>query len=116
MYTVVGTQHHLPYVIAVTNHKSNPRRNGKQSSRYIYDTMGIKLTHSTNQMDILEVYTVLDYTINLVNGKSTSCYIFMHASGVISWRSKLQDCTTLSMIEAEYIAASKAAKETIWLQ
>jgi hypothetical protein len=56
------------------------------------------------------------YVGNPDNRKSTSGYVFMHAGGAISWRSKLQDCTTFSMTEAEYIAASKVAKEAIWLQ
>uniref|UniRef100_A0A3Q7FGH2 Reverse transcriptase Ty1/copia-type domain-containing protein n=1 Tax=Solanum lycopersicum TaxID=4081 RepID=A0A3Q7FGH2_SOLLC len=34
----------------------------------------------------------------------------------ISWQSKLKKCVALSTTEAEYIAASEAGKEIIWLK
>lgn len=60
-------------------------------------------------------YTYVDYAGIVDNKRSTSCYIFTFARGAISWRSCLQDCTSLSTIEAEYVAASDASKEAIWL-
>ena len=33
----------------------------------------------------------------------------------ISWMSKLQECTTTSTTEAEYVVASDATKEALWL-
>eukprot|EP00253_Pinus_taeda_P023235 PITA_23235 len=48
--------------------------------------------------------------------RSTSGYVFTLAGGVISWMSKLQNVVALSTTEAEYIAASHACKEEIWLK
>ena len=35
---------------------------------------------------------------------------------VVSWISKLKKVVSLSSIEAEYVDATKASKEMIWLQ
>ena len=47
--------------------------------------------------------------------KSTTVYYFKFGNGAISWKSKLQKCTTTSTTEAKYVAASDAAKEALWL-
>eukprot|EP00253_Pinus_taeda_P026081 PITA_26081 len=47
---------------------------------------------------------------------STSGYVFTLAGGAISWMSKLQNIVSLSTTEAEYIAASHACKEAVWLK
>ena len=48
--------------------------------------------------------------------KSTSGYMFTLGSGAISWRSVKQSCITESTTEAEYVAASEAIKEVVWLR
>ena len=63
----------------------------------------------------VEGYTDSDYAGNTDNRKSTSGYVFTYGGGAISWRSKLQECTVLSTTEAEYIVASDATKEVVWL-
>ncbi|MCO5609880.1 hypothetical protein L7F22_064113 [Adiantum nelumboides] len=60
-------------------------------------------------------FTDSDYAGDLDNKRSTSGYVFTLAGGAVSWRSRLQDCVTQSTTEAEYVAASKACKEAIWL-
>ena len=39
----------------------------------------------------------------------------MIIGGAVSWRSRLQNCTSMSTTEVEYIVASEACKEAIWL-
>ena len=48
--------------------------------------------------------------------KSTSGYVFTLGGGSISWRSVKQSSIADSTMEGEYIAASEAAKEAIWLK
>jgi len=43
-------------------------------------------------------------------------YIFFMAGAPISWNSKKQTCTAASSNEAEYIAASDAAREAWWIR
>ena len=47
---------------------------------------------------------------------STSGMVFMFASGAISWRTKKQTTVALSSTEAEYVAATLAVKEGLWLK
>ena len=47
---------------------------------------------------------------------STSKYVFTLGGGAISWRSVKQSSIADSTMEAEYIAASEAAKEAVWLK
>jgi len=42
--------------------------------------------------------------------------MFTLGSGAVRWVSRLQKIVTLSMTEAEYIAATEAYKELIWLK
>ena len=48
--------------------------------------------------------------------KSTSGYVFTLGGGAISWRSVKQSSIADSTMEAEYIVASEAAKEAVWLR
>ncbi|KAJ9552953.1 hypothetical protein OSB04_016998 [Centaurea solstitialis] len=43
-------------------------------------------------------------------------YVFILNGGAISWKSSKQDTIADSTIEAEYIAASNATKEAVWLR
>ncbi|MCO5580514.1 hypothetical protein L7F22_034382 [Adiantum nelumboides] len=47
--------------------------------------------------------------------KSTTGWIYTFAGFAISLRSVLQDCTSISTTEVEYVALSEACKEAIWL-
>jgi hypothetical protein len=48
--------------------------------------------------------------------RSTTGYVFTIGGTTISWISKLQKVVSLSTIEAEYVVATEASKEMIWLQ
>ena len=61
-------------------------------------------------------YTDLDFQSDLEFGKSTSGYVFTLGGGAISWRSVNQSSIADSTMEVEYIVASEAAKEVMWLR
>ena len=46
--------------------------------------------------------------------KSISGFIIMLDQGEVSWGSKKQMSVSLSMIEAEFVAASTAVREILW--
>jgi hypothetical protein len=39
-----------------------------------------------------------------------------YGNALVSWRSKLHSCICLSTAEAEYVGATEAVKETMWLR
>ncbi|KAH9681558.1 CCHC-type domain-containing protein [Citrus sinensis] len=57
-----------------------------------------------------------DFTGKLDRRKSTSGYMFVLNSCLISWKSSLQSVVALSSIEAEFIATTEAVKEAMWLR
>ena len=60
-------------------------------------------------------YTYSDFAGCVDGRKSTIGYCLTFSNGAISWKSKLLECTATSTTEAEYVAASNAAKEALWL-
>ena len=60
-------------------------------------------------------YTDSDFQSDIESRKSTSGYVFILGGGAVS-RSVKQSSIANSTIEVEYIAASKAAKEAVWLK
>ena len=61
-------------------------------------------------------YTDADWAGDRDTRKSTSGYVFLMQGAPISWRSKRQECVALSTAEAEYIAATEATKESLFLK
>ena len=50
------------------------------------------------------------------DSKSQSGYVFTLNGGAVSWKSSKQEMTADSTTESEYIAASEAAKEAVWIK
>ena len=61
-------------------------------------------------------YTDSDFQSDIESRKSTFGYVFTLGGGAVSWRSVKQSRITDSTMEAEYIIASEAAKEVVWLK
>jgi hypothetical protein len=87
----------------------------KHIFRYLVVTQDYDIKFGPNEPSGPVGFTDSDYAGCLDTWKSTSGYFFRFGTGAISWRSKLQDCMATSTTEAEYVAASDAAKEALWL-
>ena len=61
-------------------------------------------------------YVDSDFAGDLDKRRLTSGYVFTFAGGAISWMSKLQNIVALSTTEVEYVGASHACKEVVWLK
>ncbi|KAJ9567436.1 hypothetical protein OSB04_003402 [Centaurea solstitialis] len=61
-------------------------------------------------------YSDASFQTNRDDFRSQSGYVFTLNGGAISWKSSKQDTIADSTTEAEYIEASDAAKEAVWLK
>ncbi|KAL4324315.1 hypothetical protein GQ457_11G026210 [Hibiscus cannabinus] len=61
-------------------------------------------------------YTDASFQTDKEDSRSQSGFVFCFNGGVVSWKSSKQDTIVDSTIEAEYIVASKAAKEAVWIK
>ena len=65
---------------------------------------------------MLEGYTDVDLAGDIDFRKSMLGYLTTFAGGAVSWQSKLQKYVALSTTEAEYITATEAYKEMLWMK
>jgi hypothetical protein len=86
----------------------------KRIMRYLIGTWSYQLTFGSDYQE-LEGYSDADGSTQ-EHRHAISGYAFLLDGGAISWASKKQEIIALSTTEAEYIAATHAAKEAIWLQ
>jgi hypothetical protein len=86
-----------------------------QVLRYLTGTRHDGITYGLNPDDIIG-YCDADFAGDLDTRRSTTGYIFRMFGGAISWSSRLQVTVAASTTEAEYMAASAACKEALWLR
>ena len=122
-YAVTATRPDLAQALGTVNQFcSNPGEEhwkaAKRILRYIKGTIDYGITFDGNEeTDVkLQCYVDADWGSNPNGRKSQSGYLFTICGGVISWASKKQSVVTLSSTEAEYIAASLASQEAVWLR
>ena len=64
----------------------------------------------------LHGHSDVDWASDLDKRKSTTGYMYTLGGGAISWGSKKQTSTAMSMAEAEHIACITAVQEAVWLR
>ncbi|KAH9687275.1 hypothetical protein KPL70_014703 [Citrus sinensis] len=87
----------------------------KRILRYIRGTSDVALCYGGSEFTV-KGYVDSDFAGDLDKRKSTTGYVFTFAGAAVSWVSKLQTVVALSTTEAEYMAATQACKEAIWIQ
>jgi hypothetical protein len=120
MYSMVSTMPSLAQPLSVVSkYLSKPTTTMCNLVRHIcqyvrgnMDHNGILFPSTKSELQI-EGYVDAAYANNN-RSKSTSGYCFLLNGAIVSWKSKCQPVIALSVAEAEYIAATEAAKEAIW--
>ena len=86
----------------------------KRIFRYLKGTRELSLVYGGKKED-LQGWVDADGA-SQEHRRAITGYVFMVDGSVISWSSKKQELVTLSTMEAEYVAATQAAKEAMWLR
>eukprot|EP00253_Pinus_taeda_P009659 PITA_09659 len=94
--------------------RENNRGRGRSQNRGRYYPASTSGRSCNQNQD--EEYTDSDWAGSVDDRKSTSGYVFHMGSGAISWASKKQPVVALSTVEAEYVAATAAACQEVWLR
>jgi hypothetical protein len=123
IYLAIATRPDIAYTVGVlarfnTKYGKAHWDAVKHLFRYLKGTLDVKLTLSpdTSTSEMFVGYSDADHGGDKDTGYSTGAYVVKMGRGAISWRSKLQDVVTLSTTEAEYIAATHAGQELLWMR
>uniref|UniRef100_A0A5S6QR79 Reverse transcriptase Ty1/copia-type domain-containing protein n=1 Tax=Trichuris muris TaxID=70415 RepID=A0A5S6QR79_TRIMR len=88
----------------------------KRILRYLKGTAAYGLLYRGDDKKALECFSDADFAGDIATRRSQTGVISLYAGTAISWFSQKQKGVALSTTEAEYVAASEAAKELIWLK
>jgi hypothetical protein len=88
----------------------------KRVLRYVQGTLSYGIEYVRDQSTTLIGFCDADWAGSEDDSRSTSGYAFSFGSGVFSWSSVKQNTVALSTAEAEYISASEATAQAIWLR
>ena len=118
---LVHTRPDICYTVnALSQFMSDPKHihlvAAKHVLRYVRGTITYGLRYTSSSGVLLSGYLDSDWAGSAVDRKSTSGYCFSMGLAVISWSSKKHGSIAQSTTEAEYIVASDACKEAVWLR
>ncbi|XP_050241952.1 secreted RxLR effector protein 161-like [Quercus robur] len=107
-------------VSLISRYMENPTKihllAAKRILRYLQGTRDFGLFYKKGEKSDLLGFTDSDYAGDQDDRRSTSDYVFMLGTGVVSWSSKKQPIVTLSTTEAEFVVATACACQAIWLK
>ena len=120
MYAQVCTRPNIVYVVEVLGRYQNNLgvdhwKAAKKVMHYLQGTKHFMLTYRRTGYLEVNGYFDINFAGCMDSRKSTLCYIFMTASGVVSWGSMKQTLTTTSTMEAEFVSCFEATSHGVWL-
>ena len=86
--------------------------------RYLRGTFdqAIIYQQSHDMASVLWGWVDSDWAADLDSRRSHTGYVLMMTGGTVSWKSRRQDCVSLSTSEAELVAASQCGQEVLYLR
>jgi hypothetical protein len=119
MYASLGSRPDIAFAVqTVSRFARNPGvahwEAVKRIFRYLKGTRELWLSYGGREVD-LEGYADADGSM-MEDRRAVSGYAFIVNGGAVSWSAKRQEIVSLSTTESEYVAATYAAKEALWLR
>ena len=124
MYAMVCTRLDIAHAVGVlSRYMSKPGKEHwttvKRVFRYLRGTTDYAICYQgrpgPNKVINVHGFVDVDWAGDLEHIRSTSGCVFNLFGGAISWMRKIQDVAALSTTKAEYMAATHASKEAVWL-
>ena len=121
MYTLITRPDVAAAVSMCARYLAQPRHAHLEAAqrvlRYLYHTRKMALIY--NKCDIanlrITVFADSSWANDVDSRRSRYGYALYVGKALVSWRSKLHSCVALSTAEAEYCAATEAAKHIKWV-
>ncbi|KAK1558069.1 hypothetical protein QYE76_008359, partial [Lolium multiflorum] len=112
----------IPYASAVGSiiYQSDPGMEHwtavKNILKYLKRTKDMFLCYGGDQELVVTSYTDASWNTDPDDSKSQSGYVFILNGAAVSWASSKQCTVAKSSTESEYIAASEASSEAVWMK
>ena len=122
MYAMICTRPDVSYALSrISRFQSNPGEchwiAAKTVLKYLRRTKDAFLVYGGKDAELsVEGYVDASFQTDPDDSHSQAGYVFTLNGGAFSWKSFKQSTTADSTTEAEYIAASEAAKEAVWIK
>jgi hypothetical protein len=120
MYAMFCTRPYIAHAVGVVRrYMNNLGKEHWEEVKWILRYFRGTATHALcfgGSYTFLQGYVNSDMAGDKDSRRSTTGYVFTIGGIVVSWISKLKKVVALSTIEAEYVSATEASKEMIWLQ
>jgi hypothetical protein len=122
MYAMLSTRPDVALALSLTSRfQSNPGMSHwtavKNILKYLRRTKDMFLVYGGCGEELgVKGYVDASFDTDPDDSKSQTGYVFMVNGGAVSWRSCKQSTVAQSTMESEYMAASEAANEAVWLR
>ncbi|KAL1193532.1 Retrovirus-related Pol polyprotein from transposon TNT 1-94 [Cardamine amara subsp. amara] len=121
MYAMLCTRPDVACALSMTSrYQSDPGECHwtavKNIPKYLRNTKDKFLVYGGSDELVVSGFTDASFQTDKDDFRSQSGYVFCLNGGAISWKSSKQSTVADSTTEAEYIAASEAAKEAVWIK
>jgi hypothetical protein len=121
MYAMVCTRPYTSYALSVSSrYQSDPGMahwvTVKNILKYLRRIKNLLLVYGGNEELIVNGGIDDSFMTDIDDSKSQSGYAFTLNGGAVVWKSLKQNTLAVCMIEAEYILASEAMNEAVWIK